>query len=191
MWTGTNSATLKAIASPRWPCLHYSKVTWLGKLRLFQWSVGEGLLMRSPLSPKDQITTKDFLWIAFPFAALICTSPDRCLFSRHVPLLNADQVSLTTSLCLCLVMEYCIYRAIIVVLTIGLSNPFAPLSSWCQCRSSRVFLPLVFFSISMHFTALSKILPASALGFRCAPEKPHTSLGLHFRDCSDNGSKSV
>ncbi|KAL9411470.1 hypothetical protein AB3S75_045131 [Citrus x aurantiifolia] len=42
---------------------------------------------------------------------------------------------------------------------LGYLIPFAPLAfvSQCQCRPSRGLLPLVFFSISTHFTAPSKI----------------------------------
>ncbi|PVH66381.1 hypothetical protein PAHAL_1G230400 [Panicum hallii] len=42
---------------------------------------------------------------------------------------------------------------------LGSLIPFAPLAfvSQCQCRSSRVLSPLVFFSISMHFTTPPEI----------------------------------
>ncbi|KAL4316893.1 hypothetical protein AHAS_Ahas15G0330600 [Arachis hypogaea] len=45
---------------------------------------------------------------------------------------------------------------------LGYLIPFAPLAfvSQCQCRPSKVLLPLVFFSISTHFTATSEILSA-------------------------------
>ncbi|KNA03280.1 hypothetical protein SOVF_210700, partial [Spinacia oleracea] len=64
---------------------------------------------------------------------------------------------------------------------LGYLIPFAPLDfvSQCQCRPSRVLSPLVFFSISTHFSALPKIPSApTVLQLGIFQRCPGLSLGI-------------